>query len=290
MIHTTEKNWLDSQDDDAAGGPAPPHGPGDDAAEPRPIVPGSISGLAQARFLSTMSHELRTPLNVVIGFSDALMRDTAGLLTREQIVEYSASINDSGRQLLSLVDVILDVAKVESGQFELPQDLIDLGHLLAVAMNQAAPGADAGSVTLQSYLPPDLPHLRADERRLRQTLGHLMANAVKFTLPGGSVRLSARQDPTTGDLLILISDTGIGVADIDLERVFEPFVQLDASFARRFSGSGLGLYISRIVARAHGGELSLYSRLGSGTTAVLRLPASRFVSATTPNHSSQDQS
>lgn len=232
---------------------------------------------AQSNFLATMSHELRTPLNVVIGFSDAMMRESSASLTREQLIEYSASINEAGRQLLTLIDVILDVARVEAEHFSLPSDVVDVNHLLGNAVSHSAAAANSAELSLECNVPPTIPHLRADERRLRQAVGHIIANAIKFTPPGGAIRVSARQEPRTDDLLLLVSDTGIGVADADLERVFEPFVQLDASFARRFAGSGLGLYVSRITARAHGGELVLHSQLGVGTTVVLRLPAHRLV-------------
>ena len=225
-----------------------------------------------------MSHELRTPLNVVIGFSEAMMRDAGGALTREQSVEYAASINEAGRQLLTLVDVILDVARVEAGQLELPADLLDIAHIAAIVVSQNADSATAADLSLTADTPPGFPLVRGDERRLRQALGHMVGNAIKFTPGGGSVRVSVRLDDRTGDVLIMVSDTGIGIADGDLQRAFEPFVQLDASLARRFPGSGLGLYVSRITARAHGGDLILSSQPGVGTTAVLRLPASRIAS------------
>ena len=240
-----------------------------------------VSG-AQSRFLATMSHELRTPLNVVIGFSEAMMRDAGGALTREQSVEYAASINEAGRQLLTLVDVILDVARVEAGQFDLPSDLMDIGHVIGAVVGQSADSAAAGDLSLQADTPPGLPLVRGDERRVRQALAHMVGNAIKFTPASGSVRVSARMDDRTGDMLIMVSDTGIGIADGDLQRAFEPFVQLDASLARRFPGSGLGLYVSRITARAHGGDLILSSQPDVGTTAVLRLPAYRL--APPPSH------
>jgi signal transduction histidine kinase len=243
-------------------------------APPRPEPAAQLNSGAQARFLATMSHELRTPLNVVIGFSEAMMRDSGGALTREQSVEYAASINEAGRQLLTLVDVILDVARVEAGQFDLPSDLMDVGHLIVMTVAQHADSASTADLSLHADTPAGLPLLRGDERRIRQALAHMLGNAIKFTPSGGSVRVSARQDDRTGDLLILVSDTGIGIADGDLQRAFEPFVQLDASLARRFPGSGLGLYVSRITARAHGGDLILSSQPDVGTTAVLRLPAS----------------
>ena len=248
---------------------------------------GQLSSGAQARFLATMSHELRTPLNVVIGFSEAMMRDSGGALAREQTLEYATSINEAGRQLLTLVDVILDVARVEAGQFDLPSDLMDVAHIVASVVGQAADSACAGALSLTADMPFHLPLMRGDERRIRQALGHMIGNAIKFTPGGGSVRVSGRLDERTGDLLVLVSDTGIGIADADLPRAFEPFVQLDASLSRRFPGSGLGLYVSRITARAHGGDLILSSQPDVGTTAVLRLPAHRLVAPPSQLMSSQ---
>ncbi len=238
--------------------------------------PFSVSSGPPARFLATMSHELRTPLNVVIGFSEAIMRGGDAAMPAAQVAEYAGAINEAGRQLLSLIDVILDVARAETGD-NLPSDLMEVSHLVAGAVAQAAESAEAAEIALHSETPPGLPLLQGDERRVRQALAHLVSNAIKFTPGRGAVRVSARTEPRTNDLLLMVSDTGIGIADGDLQRAFEPFVQLDSGNARRFSGSGLGLYVSRVTARAHGGDLILSSRPAVGTTAILRMPASRLV-------------
>ena len=180
-----------------------------------------IKSGAQARFLATMSHELRTPLNVVIGFSEAMMRDSDGRLTREQAVEYAASINEAGRQLLTLVDVILDVARVEAGHLDMPSDLIDMMHVIGTVVSHHSDRAGAAELTLQADAAPGLPFFRGDERRVRQALAHMVGNAIKFTPPGGSVRVSALLDPKKGDLLVRVADTGIGIAECDLQRAFE---------------------------------------------------------------------
>ena len=258
---------------------------------------------AKARFLATMSHELRTPLNAVIGFSDALVRSaqdaTANLA---DVMEYGQAINGSGRQLLSLIDTILDVARLEAGQFNLSSDRVDIAYLVRTCVAQAEAAVQAAGVSVSVDLPPDLPLLHADERRLRQVMAHLLSNAVKFTPRNGAMTVFAQwaPPPLTGladgspagdappgdvgdgeqDLLVCVADSGIGIPERDLDRVFEPFTQIDGTLARRIEGTGLGLFIGRALMRAHGGELELYSRVNEGTTAALRFPANRLLPPT----------
>ena len=205
------------------------------------------------------------------------MREPGAALTREQVVEYASSINEAGRQLLTLVDVILDVAKVEAGQHDMPADLIQVDYLLSSVVAHFSESARVAELKLSGAAPRGLPLLRGDERRIRKALDHIVGNAIKFTPAGGAIRVSALLEERSGDLLLLVSDTGIGIHDGDLQRAFDPFVQLDATLARRFPGTGLGLYVGRSTARAHGGDLILSSEPGVGTTAVLRLPAGRLV-------------
>jgi signal transduction histidine kinase len=234
---------------------------------------------AKSRFLATMSHELRTPLNAIIGFSDALLRE-AGNPDPVRIDEYAKQVNIAGHQLLGLINSILDVSRIEAGRFELADDLVDLTRLVRAAARRADASAQAAEIELFVELAEGLPRLRADERRLSQALGHLINNAIKFTEAGGTVTVVvARQTGAADGLLISVADTGIGIAEADLERVFEPFTQIDSSLARRFDGSGLGLYVSRALVQGHGGQLVLRSRPGEGTTAEIRLPADRLVAA-----------
>jgi signal transduction histidine kinase len=230
---------------------------------------------AKSRFLATMSHELRTPLNAVIGFSDALLRE-AGNPAPARVAEFARQINESGRSLLGLINIILDVARIEAGRFDLASDLVDAERLVRAAVRQADMAAQAAEVTMVTEIAPGLPTLRADERRLAQVLRHLLSNAVKFTEIGGTVTAGARLEPD-GALLIFVRDTGIGIREEDLERVFEPFTQLDSTLARRYQGSGLGLYVSRALVAGHGGRLTLRSRAGEGTAAEIRLPVRQSV-------------
>ncbi len=233
------------------------------------------ANLAKSRFLATMSHELRTPLNAVIGFSDALLHEAINP-TGARVAEFANQINDAGRHLLGLINSILDVARIESGRFDLASDRVDIARLVRHCVRQSDAAAQAAEITLSADVPDDLPRLAADERRLQQALNHLLSNAVKFTEPGGAVSVGASLE-ADGRLLLSVADTGIGIPEEDIERVFQPFTQLDGTLARRFQGAGLGLYVSRALIAGHGGELSLRSRPGVGTTAEIRLPAERLI-------------
>ncbi len=229
---------------------------------------------AKSRFLATMSHELRTPLNAIIGFSDALSRDTARC-TAEDVAEYGEQINAAGKQLLALINTILDVARLETGRFEPGEEAVDVANLLRRAVRQAESAALAAELSLVLNVPDDLPLLRADERRLLHVLSQLLSNAIKFTDAGGCVTVEAGSAPN-GDLWLRVADTGIGIAEAELERVFEPFTQLDDSLARRYGGTGLGLYTARAIVTAQGGRMRLTSQPGSGTTVEIVMPGHRL--------------
>jgi signal transduction histidine kinase len=230
---------------------------------------------AKSRFLATMSHELRTPLNAVIGFSDALLH-VAGNPTRALVAEFATQIHEAGHHLLGLINSILDVARIESGRFDLASDQVNIPRMVRHCVRQSDAAAQAAEVALIVEVPDNLPLLQADERRIQQALNHLLSNAVKFTEAGGTVSVGAALG-ADGKLRLFVHDTGIGIPAEDIDRVFEPFTQLDSTLARRFQGAGLGLYVSRALIAGHGGELSLRSVPGTGTTAEICLPAERLV-------------
>ncbi len=235
---------------------------------------------AKSRFLATMSHELRTPLNVIIGFSDALVRESlhpgpAGMAGGD-VTEYAGQINLAGKQLLSLINTILDVARIETGRFEPGDEVVDVAAVLRRAVRQTESAALAAEVSLECKLPDDLPWVRADERRLYQAMSQILSNAVKFTEAGGAVAVEAGTLPD-GAVSIRVRDTGIGIPEADLERVFEPFTQVDDTLSRRYGGSGLGLYTVRAIITAQGGEIRLRSQPGEGTTAEITIPRHRVV-------------
>jgi signal transduction histidine kinase len=226
---------------------------------------------AKSRVLATISHELRTPLNAVIGFSEALAQAQPGdaPVPPERVREYANTIRDAGLVLLRQIDNILDVVRLESGGFDLAGDTIELPRLVDSAVRQAEPAARVARVDLHACADRVGQWLRGDERRLRQVLAHLLANAVKFTPQGGTVSVATDLDDG-GDLLIAVCDSGIGMADGDL----------DPAAAQHPPGAGFGLYFSRAVVEAHGGRLSIASPPGEGTKVVLRLPAARLIEPT----------
>ena len=247
---------------------------------------------AKSRFLAAISTELRTPLLTMLGLLGGMARDAAGVralqleglpqqgLDAAEIRHTCDTVSDTARRLLGLVDTILDVARVEAGRFALSDDLLDIPQLVQLCVRHLNSAAAAAEVALVIDLPESLPRIRGDERRLRQVLGHVIGNAVKFTSAPGSVSIAAREEWTSGDLLVLIQDTGTGLPESELERIFEPFNQINPVPTGRpdpSAGAGLGLYISRTLMRAHGGDLLLRSPPGEGTTAILRFPAERVL-------------
>jgi signal transduction histidine kinase len=239
---------------------------------------------AKSSFLANISHELRTPLNAVIGFSEAISHEAEKLVGEAaisgRIAEYAHAVNDAGRHLLALINDILDVARIESGRVELAESVVGLFDLVSTCRRMMEPAARAAGVRLEAELPAGLPGLSGDERRLRQILLNLLSNAVKFTPAGGVVRMSVEAD-ADGGIVIAVHDSGAGIAPEDIARAFEPFAQIESTTARRAAGSGLGLFLSRALATAHGGTLDLDSTPGLGTSAILRLPAARVIA---PRH------
>ncbi len=224
---------------------------------------------AKGRFLATMSHELRTPLNAIIGFSDMLSDETL-MLDAAHKNEYAKLINGSSRHLLSVVNGILDVSKMETGHFEITPEPFMPAQLIAGCCDLLALKARDAGVEIRTRIASDLPKVVADRRAFNQILINLISNAIKFTRRGGHVTVSATFEGTK--LVVCVEDTGVGISKDDLPRLGEAFFQVRASYNRRHDGSGLGLWIVKGLVRLHGGDLDIQSRLGEGTRVSVRLP------------------
>ncbi|MBC7950241.1 MAG: PAS domain-containing protein [Rhodospirillaceae bacterium] len=231
----------------------------------------------KSEFLASLSHELRTPLNAIIGFSEMLMMEFWGPLGDSHYKEYAGDIHAAGKHLLSLINEVLDLSKVEAGRFELHDELVALPEVARQCLTLVAARAARSNLALELDMDEDMPPLRADARVLRQILLNLLSNAIKFTPPGGSVTTSAALTPE-GWLAISVTDTGIGIAAEDFERVLEPFGQVDSELARQHSAesTGLGLPLCRRFVELHGGVLNLKSAPGQGSTLSAMFPPERM--------------
>ena len=235
-----------------------------------------LASRSKTEFLANMSHELRTPLNAIIGFSDILMGQIFGPLGDARYSDYARDIRDSGLHLLNLINDVLDVSKVEFGKVELIEETVDIVAVVESCARLMRDRADTAGLRLVQELPPGLPQIQGDSRRLKQVLLNLLSNAVKFTPTGGRVTIRASYQPQDGFRLI-VEDTGIGIAKVDLEKAMRPFGQIDSRLARKYQGTGLGLPLARSMAELHGGKLELDSAPGQGTTATIWLPAGRVL-------------
>jgi len=224
---------------------------------------------AKSAFLANMSHELRTPLNAVIGFSELLEQQIFGGLNEKQ-TSYVGNVLVSGRHLLQLVNDILDISKVEAGRMDLQYERTPIGSIIDVVRSVIHAVAAKKGIDLEVAVPPSLPEVNVDPGRIKQVLYNLISNAIKFTPRGGVVRLAARADDQ--NLVVTVSDTGVGIAREDLPRLFREFEQLRQPGGVRPEGTGLGLALTRRLVELHGGKVEVESTLGSGSTFSVHLP------------------
>ncbi|SDG45338.1 PAS domain-containing sensor histidine kinase [Roseospirillum parvum] len=231
----------------------------------------------KSEFLATMSHELRTPLNAIIGFSETMAMGVFGQVSNPAYRGYVNDIKASGEHLLTLVNDILDVSRVEIGEIELFEEDVALADLTGSVLRLVQPRARQAGIVPTITVPVDLPRLRCDQTRIKQALTNLLINAVKFTPSGGSVGLSAWRDEADGTLVMEVADSGIGMSPEQAQRALKPFAQVDSSLARKYEGAGLGLPLAKSLTELHGGTLSIDSAEGQGTRVRLTLPAERLV-------------
>jgi cell cycle sensor histidine kinase DivJ len=225
---------------------------------------------AKTQFLANMSHELRTPLNAVIGFSEILNRELFGALGEQRYRDYARLIHESGEHLLNVVNDILDMSKIEAGKFKIVKEPFDVASLINSCGEVMRHAAEKKQLALITEVSSAVPELLADKRACKQMLLNVISNAIKFTDAGGWVRISARVEEDRVELVV--ADNGIGIAEQDLPKLGNPFVQADNSYDRSYDGAGLGLSVVKGLARLHGGRLEIASKLGHGTTATIVLP------------------
>jgi cell cycle sensor histidine kinase DivJ len=225
---------------------------------------------SKSRFLATMSHELRTPLNAIIGFSEMIAQEEVLMIDAARRKEYAQLINDSGQHLLSVVNGILDMSKMESGNFEIsPEPFAPRGALLNCC-NLLALKARENGIDLVTRADENLPVITGDPRAFKQILLNLVSNAIKFTERGGTVTVSAAVEGPR--LVVRVADNGVGISADDLKRIGDPFFQAGKTYQRRHEGTGLGLSIVKSLVALHGGEMTVQSRIDEGTTVAVALP------------------
>jgi signal transduction histidine kinase len=227
-------------------------------------------GARSVRAIATMSHELRTPLNAIIGFSELLMKENALALDSGRRSEYARVINTSSQHLLSVVNGMLDISRIEAGRFEIASETFAPAPVVAACCDLLALKASEAGISLERAIADDLPDIVADKRALSQILINLLSNAIRFTDRGGKVAIMACAQ--AGDIAFVIEDNGVGISDENLALIGQPYFQADASYERRSTGTGLGLSIVQGLVALHSGEFCIESGAGEGTRVTVRLP------------------
>ncbi len=233
-----------------------------------------IASRTKTDFLANVSHELRTPLNGIIGFSELLEEETFGPLGNSQYEGYIGDIKGAGYHLLNLINDILDVAKIEAGAMSVSSEPVSLDAVIRSSVKLLRRQAAEKSQALSVEIPEGLPRLLGDRIRLSQVIINLVSNAIKFTPSDGKITVSSGLDDD--GLFVQVSDTGIGIEQSQIERVFQPFQQISQIHVRNHEGSGLGLALVRSLAELHDGSAHIESEIGKGTTVTVRFPKSRL--------------
>jgi PAS domain S-box-containing protein len=233
-----------------------------------------MANRTKTEFLANVSHELRTPLNAIIGFSELLRLEIRGPIGDPRYIEYAHDIQDGGEHLLSLINDILDVSRIESGNYELHDEIVETAVIVESCTRMIDERAAAARLTIEILIDPDLSYLSVDRRAIKQIILNLLSNAVKFTPDDGKIWLRIEKAQQDG-IRVSVIDTGIGIAPEDMDKVLEPFGQVQDELGRKAGGTGLGLPLVRSLARLMGGELDLESKPGEGTTVSVCLPKGR---------------
>ena len=235
-----------------------------------------LANRSKTEFLANMSHELRTPLNAIIGFSEIIKNQLLGPVGATRYREYATDIYRSGTHLLDIINDILDLSKLEAGKLDLHEREISVPDVVEDCLRLVRERAHQAGLRLTTEIAPDLPHLWADQRLVKQILLNLLSNAIKFTARGGQVTVAARI-ADSGELALVVADTGIGMSAADIEIALTPFGQVDSALTRRHQGSGLGVPLVKSLIERHGGRLAIASQPGAGTAATVFFPVPRVL-------------
>jgi PAS domain S-box-containing protein len=237
-----------------------------------------LANRAKSEFLANMSHELRTPLNAVIGFAELIASEAFGPVGNERYRDHAGEIEAAGRDLLKMINDVLELAKIEAGKLQLYEREVDVPAVVDSCLVLAGGRAHHAGLSLEAEVPEDLPLLWADERMLKQMLTSILSNAIKFTPSGGRLKVAVSAGPGQGHTFE-ISDSGIGMSLEDIPKAMVHFGQIDGRHDKKFAGTGLGLPLAKSLVELHGGSLDLESELGQGTRVTLRFPAGRVLPA-----------
>jgi PAS domain S-box-containing protein len=236
-------------------------------------VHSDLANRAKSEFLANMSHELRTPLNAIIGFSEMIKNEVFGPIEQKSYWEYAKDIHESGNNLLRIINEILDISKIEAGERQLNEGLVDLNSVVESCLDLMSNKVESNKMTISNNL-QNVPQIVGEELAIKQILMNLLSNAIKFTPSNGRITISAETD-ANNQLRLAITDTGIGLDKMEIEKALSPFGQLDNELSRSSGGTGLGLTLVDALIKLHGGQFELFSQKGIGTTATVIFPADR---------------